>query len=211
MTIIYLTRHSIPDRTKVNKSGTDIEQNMSMELSDEGIKFARAFFKKDEFSGIKKVYTSSYTRAIETGKVFKDEIVIDNRFDERFAGKPDFVDEFLTKNSYYYRQMIDENYKFPDGESRKDIESRMYSALENILNSNDEKVLIISHGAAMTFLLMKFCNIEMTDIENRVRKIIYDDKVIFENNFNYLETFKLTFDGFKLINVESIGNINDVL
>ena len=58
---------------------------------------------------------------------------------------------------------------------------------------------------------MKYCNIEMTDIENRIRKIEYKNKIIFENNFNFLETFKLTFNEYELVNIECIGNINGII
>ena len=35
------------------------------------------------------------------------------------------------------------------------------------------------------------------------------NKIIFEDKFDYLETFKLTFKEKKLINIESVGNINE--
>ncbi len=61
----------------------------------------------------------------------------------------------------------------------------------------------------MTFLLMKFTDIEIIDINKKIRKIKFKNKIVFENKFDYLETFKLTFKEQELINIESVGNINE--
>jgi broad specificity phosphatase PhoE len=207
MTIIYLTRHTKPDKTKYKKSSNELEQNKTIELSEEGKIKAQEFFKKQEFQTIEKVYTSDYIRAQETGKIFKNKIIIDKRLGERIPGIPDTS---LTPSEYFNKQIKDKNFKFKNGESRKQIENRMYEAIKDIIKNNEnEKILVISHGAAITFLLMKFCNIEMTNIENKIRKITFKNRKIFEKNFDYLETFKLTFEKDKLINIESVGNINE--
>jgi len=86
----------------------------------------------------------------------------------------------------------------------------MYDALMDIVTKNQNKqTLVITHGTSMTFLLMKFTDIEITDINKKIRKIKYKNKIIFENKFDYLETFKLTFKEKELINIESVGNINE--
>lgn len=192
MTTIYLTRHSIPDKNQ--------------KLTREGVIKAIDFLKNNEFNDVSHIYTSNFDRTKETGLILNKGIIIDNRLGERIAGTPDTN---ITKNEYYYRQMIDENYKFPNGESRLEIQNRMYSSIMDIVKNNkDEKILVISHGAAMTFLLMKFCDVEMIDISNKIRRIEFNDKIIFENKFDYLETFKLTFDEYELVSIESVGNIN---
>ena len=145
-------------------------------------------------------------RAINTAKILDKPQIIDERLRERIGGIPDLS---ITPNEYFYRQMLDKDYKFKNGESRYEIESRMYNSLTDILESNaNKKVLVITHGTSMTFLLMKYCNVELTDINTKNRKITFNNKVIFDNRFDYLETFKLLFNGNNLINIESIGNIN---
>lgn len=208
MTVIYITRHTKPDKTKYKKTGNELEKNKLIELSQEGIKKAKEFFKKQEFKTIEQVYTSSYIRTIETAKLLEKPIIIDKRLGERIPGIPDTT---ITRNEYYYKQIKNENFKFKNGESRKEIETRMYECLTTILREN-KKTLIITHGACMTFLLMKFCDIEMTDIENKIRKITFKNKTIFENKFDYLETFKLTFnEKNELINIENIGGIYEII
>ena len=206
MTIIYLTRHTKPDKTKYKKSSNELEQNKTIELSEEGKIKAQEFFKQQEFKNIEKVYTSDYTRSQETGKLLNKPLIIDKRLGERISGIPD---SSLTPNEYFYKQIKDKNYKFKNGESRSEIETRMYESLIDIINDNQNKqTLIITHGTSMTFLLMKYCNIEIIDINKKIRQIKYNNKIIFENKFDYLETFKLTFDEYELINIENIGNIN---
>lgn len=207
MTIIYLTRHTKPDKTKYKKSSNELEQNKTIELSEEGKIKAQKFFKKQEFKTIEKIYTSDYIRAQETGKLLNKPITIDKRLGERISGIPDLS---LTPNEYFYKQIKDKNYKFRKGESRSEIETRMYDALMDIITKNQNKqTLVITHGTSMTFLLMKFTDIEITDINKKIRKIKYKNKIIFENKFDYLETFKLTFKEKELINIESVGNINE--
>ena len=192
MTTIFLTRHSIPSEDK--------------KITKEGEILAKKFFSNDEFKGVTRVYTSYSNRTIETGLLLSNNVVIDKRLGERVAGTPNTN---ISKNLYYYRQIVDENYKFPDGESRLEIQNRMYNSIMDIIDNNkDEKVLVVSHGAAMTFLLMKFCDVEMTDIENKIRRIEFNGKVVYEDRFDYLETFKLVFDENELVSIESVGNIN---
>ena len=86
----------------------------------------------------------------------------------------------------------------------------MYESLLNIIKNNkDKQTLIITHGTSMTFLLMKFTDIEIIDINKKIRKIKFKNKIVFENIFDYLETLKLTFKEQELINIESVGNINE--
>ena len=46
MTIIYLTRHTKPDKTKYKKTPNELEQNKTIELSEEGKIKAHELFKK---------------------------------------------------------------------------------------------------------------------------------------------------------------------
>lgn len=201
MKVVYITRHTKPDKTKYIKSDNELEQNKSIELSEQGIKDAKNFFKKKEFNDIQNIYCSDYKRSYETGELSDKNVIIDKRLGERITGTPDYS---LTPNEYFYKQVLDENYKFINGESKKEIQNRMYNALIDILNK-ESKTIIISHGTSMTFLLMKLCNVEITNIENKIRKISFNNKIIFEDKFNFLQTFKLVFnDDNKLIKIESL-------
>jgi len=190
--VIYLIRHSETEKNIKGIDKNNPNENKKIKLTHKGLLDAKKYFKNEIFKNIEKVYCSDYVRSYETGKLLKDEIIIDSRFCERISGKPDFL---YTPNYYFYKQIMDENYKFENGESRKEITNRMYEGLMDILNDTQTKeVAIISHGVAMTFLIMKFCELEIVDTENKIRRIKFNDKVIFNDKFNYLETFKLVFN-----------------
>ena len=161
------------EEEKWKKSENELERNKSIELSEYGIENAKEFFDCIEFSGVDNVYCSDYVRSYKTGKLLNKNVVIDSRLGERISGIPDLS---ITPNEYFYKQVIDENYKFECGESKKEITERMYEALIDIIGSNiGKKVLIVSHGTSMTFLLMKLCDLKITDIKNKIRKITFND------------------------------------
>lgn len=207
-TIVYLIRHTKPDKFRYKKSDNELLQNKSIELSEYGIEKAKEFFDCFEFCDVDNVYCSDYVRSYETGKLLNKNVVIDSRLGERISGIPDLS---ITPNEYFYKQVLDENYKFECGESKKEITERMYESLIDIISSNKgKKSLIVSHGTSMTFLLMKLCDLKITNIKNKIRKITFNNKVIFEDKFHFLEAFKLTFDeDNKLIDIISIGGINE--
>lgn len=201
MKIIYILRHSKPN------FNSKIEENKLISLSDEGILLAKQYLGKDIFKNVNHVYCSDYRRSYETGYQSNKKIIIDKRLGERIAGIVDNIS--LTPLQYFYKQVDDGNYSFKNGETRKQIEQRMYNALMDIVSDNDSSI-IITHGTSLTFLLMKLCKVEFPNNDKKIRKIIFNDRVIFNNTFNYLETFKLTFGGDKLINIESVGNYEDM-
>ena len=42
---------------------------------------------------------------------------------------------------------------FPDAESDRDLWNRLYKFYEQMISSNDEKIIIVSHGGALSFLI----------------------------------------------------------
>lgn len=78
-------------------------------------------------------------------------------------------------NSFTTEQLLDESLKNVNGESRKEVNERMFRALNEILKDcHGKKVAIVSHGAAIKFLLMNWCNL------NDDYKLIFDEKNIIE-------------------------------
>ena len=100
------------------------------------------------------------------------------------------------------KQFLDENYKIGNGESQKEVSNRMYSTIMKILDENKNKrIAIISHATAISYLLKKWCNIQVID-----DKFIYsfNNNVLLDGNFDYCETFKLEFDNNNLISIQNI-------
>lgn len=87
-----------------------------------------------------------------------------------------------------------------EGESMIDTQNRIYSALENILSkSANDKIAIVSRGAAIKFLFMKWCSLDKNC------NITFKGKIIAKEKLNSPHVFKLEFNGLKLINITMIN------
>lgn len=206
MTTIYLVRHS--KTLKVNDSYTNDSlqiQNEKKILSSEGEALAEKHFSNRIFNNIDCVYSSNYIRAISTAKYVAEknniEINIIDDLGERKFGINTW-DEL--PNNFERKQFLDEDYKIVGGESQREVRKRMKSAIMQILNENQEKkIVIVSHGTAISFLLKEWCDIELVEEKLQYN---FNGKNIFNGYLNYCETFKLEFDND--YNLISIKNIN---
>lgn len=143
-----------------------------------------------EFENIDIVWSSNYVRAMSTAKyiAYRNNIKvnIDERFNERIHG----VDKWEElPNNFEVNQFNDENYKVGYGESQKEVQTRMYEALIELIKENKgKKIAIVSHSTAMAFLLKMFGDIQYDGDYQ------FNGKKYFDGKWNYLETFKLEFD-----------------
>ena len=211
-TTIYLVRHSkkfdmdnsinfigeLPDRQIIT------ERNI---LSIEGEEKIKKIAESEELKNIDVVYSSFYSRAMATAKYFLksnkiDCLNIDVRLNERKWGHPD-----LEKHPNYMKEQYeDENLKNEIGESAKEVRTRMYEAYKEIIDKNKEKrIIIVSHGAAITFLLMKWCKVTYNE-ESKSKKIEFGDKIILNRKYKEPEIFKIVID--ENNNVKTIENID---
>ncbi len=205
MTTIYLIRHSKPLKVNNEYTKDDLQtQNEKKILSFDGEKIAQARFESCIFDDVDCVYSSNYIRAISTAKYVAEknnlEINIVDELGERKFGISSWSE--LPEN-FERKQFLDENYKIGNGENQKQVSERMYSAITKILDANkNKKVVIISHATAISYLLKKWCNIEIVD--NKLR-YLFNGKILLDGYFNYWETFKLVFDdNNNLINIDNI-------
>lgn len=205
MTTIYLIRHSKPMKVNNTFNSDSLQiQNEKSSLSIEGEQIAQNKLSKKEFDNINILYSSNYVRTIQTAKYLsiKNDIeinVISDLGERRFG-----IDSWNElPGNFERKQFLDENYKLNNGENQKEVRDRMYSVIMKILNEYpDKRIAIVSHGTAISYLLKKWCEIDIFD--NKLR-YSFKKKMIFEGYFNYCETFKLEFDNEnKLINIESI-------
>ena len=206
MTIVYLVRHSKPLQVNNNYTKDSIQiQNEKKILSSEGEALAEKHFSNEIFNNIDCVYSSNYIRAISTAKYVAEknniEINIIDDLGERKFGINTW-DEL--PNNFERKQFLDEDYKIVGGESQREVRKRMKSAIMQILNENREKkIVIVSHGTAISFLLKEWCDIELVEEKLQYN---FNGKNIFNGYLNYCETFKLEFDND--YNLISIKNIN---
>ena len=82
------------------------------------------------------------------------------------------------QNAFTIEQLLDEKLKNVDGESRIEVTNRMEKAFNRVLSENLEKnIAIVSHGASIKFLLMKWCKLNINnqlEFKNKVEIILYN-------------------------------------
>ena len=213
MTTVYLIRHSVKfDPKCIDIYNTDDNKQTKTEkkmLSVEGEKRAELLSEEDEFKDIDLVYSSDYVRAMQTAKYFlKDglKLNIDKRFNERTLG---IVDKEKHPN-YFCEQYLDERLKMPEGESQEEVRKRITEAFYEVVNNNkDKRIIIVSHGTAISFLLMNWC--KLLDVKpNLLRKLEFNNKIVIDRVYKAPEVFKVTLDNDKIIDIENLEfeNIN---
>ncbi len=203
-TTIYLIRHSEPfkvHRGSIRTNESILLENEKSPLSIHGEKMSEEFASNEEFKNLDLVYSSNYVRAMSTAKYFASvndlKVNIDDRFNERIHG----IDSWSElPSNFETNQFEEENYKVGFGESQKEVQSRMYEALCEIINCHQGKrIAIISHSTAMAFLLKKWCDIYYD------KAYSFRGRNFFDGKWKYLETFKLIFnENNELINIQNI-------
>ena len=86
-------------------------------------------------------------------------------------------------------QFQDENYKIGNGESQKETKERMKKIINRFLNTyKNQKVLVVGHATAITYLLKEWCEIDY------LGSYKFHGEEFFDGNWGYCETFKLIFN-----------------
>lgn len=205
MTTIYLIRHSVrmPQNQieSYNTIQNELIKNEKIILSIEGEKRAEILSKEKELQNIDVVYSSNCVRALQTAKYIMEsqnlKVNIDERLDERVVGIPNDKEH----PNWFEEQYYDENYKTVNGESQKEVRNRFDEVIKIILEKyKDKRIAVFSHGYAITFYLLKYC--ELVNIEDKRLKIKFKNKIIYDNRINAPEVFKLTFNDKDIINIE---------
>ena len=207
MTIVYLIRHSLKiGKNIIDYSNEKLDNNQSFKaqiiLSCEGEKRAERLSNVNEFQDIDIIYSSNNVRTIQTAKYLAEkknlQIHIDSRFNERNLG-------INGNDELYINQYWDDELKAENGENKREITTRMFEAFQDVVNKNkNKKIAIFSHGASMSFLLMKWCKLENITMNKR-KTLSFNGKIIYDKIFDAPEAFKILLDDDnKIINVENI-------
>lgn len=205
-TIIYLIRHSEPLNLKKSIYNVIEEEQISNEkqpLSIDGEKKSKKLSQLKELQKIDVLWSSQYTRAISTAKYIAAENNIDINIDERFGErKTGIVESNETNRDYWLIQLYNPKFKGKYGENQEEVRNRMYDALKFILDENGgQTIAIVSHATAITFLLMKWCELKDAKLEDKKRCLYLNDKQVINDSFKTPEIFKLTFDADTLIDI----------
>lgn len=203
MTTIYLMRHSIALKNINNDYNNESLQlqNEKMPLSIEGEELASNISKEEELQSIDVVISSNYVRTMATAKYISNAnnvtLIVNSAFGERKFGINSW-DELPS--GFGLRQNNDENYKVGDGESQKEVRERVYKALIDVIDKyKDKRVVIVTHGSAILWLLKQWCDVNLVD-----KYVMFNGKIILEDNVFNCTTFKLEFDDNKLVNIDKV-------
>jgi alpha-ribazole phosphatase len=156
---IILVRHG---QTNTNIKGIIHAVKDEELLNIEGIKQMKKTAEKLKSFLPVKVYTSKEKRTIQSGEVIGRELGIPietlDEIGERnwgnFTGKPwQEVEKILSSMT------LDERYSYipANGESWKQVESRLIKAITEILSQNkDDTIVVVSHGGVIRILMPYF-------------------------------------------------------
>ena len=207
MTVVYISRHSEPYRKIGTYNTNELEQikNEKYILSINGENRARKLSELPELNDIDILYSSNYVRAMSTAKYIAEKnniaLNVDARLGERKFGVNDISE--LPKN-FGEEQFKNMDYKLPNGESLNEVSKRINEVLLEILHNNStKKIMIISHGTALTAMLSKWCKIKLNE-ERKLIEIYFKNSLIFDGNWQAPELFRLEFENDELINIENI-------
>jgi len=204
-TVVYLVRHAdtIDEKGIRNTAETSQMINEKEILSIKGEADSKKLSQNEELKNIDMIWCSSYVRAKQTAKYISGEnnllINLDDRLNERKLGNLKELAMFMNNKETRdpsQEQLLYPKFKTSDGESAEDTNKRMTEFLNEILKKYKEKrIVIVSHGGAIKFLLLNWCQI------NKDIKLVYKSKVL---NITSPCILKLTFNNKELINLKQI-------
>jgi 2,3-bisphosphoglycerate-dependent phosphoglycerate mutase len=203
MKTIYFLSNNLVSNVNIiyPKNTTFNEVREKTMLSIKGEETAKKIAENKELSNIEVIFSSPYYSSLDVSKYvasIKDlDIIIDNNLSERIVG--------VGANEYRFLKGMQEhdfNYKLNNGESLNDVMGRMLTFLRELLKSDYENVLVVTHNVALLSLMLRWCN-KNFNLEDRLI-LDYKDDVIFDGAFHEIDLIKMEFDEKKLMNIERI-------
>lgn len=176
ITNVYFVRHA--------ESDYSVHEDKVRPLTKKGqldtIKIIDYFKDKD----INVIASSPYKRAIDTIKPFADvkgiKIKLIDNFRERKISSG-WIEDF---NKFSRMQWEDFTYKLTDGECLRDVQKRNISALEEIIDCNKGKNIVVgSHGTALCTVINHFDSTYGYDDFESIKNVMpWIIKLVFEEN-----------------------------
>ena len=157
----YIFRHG---ETDYNLEKRWQGQGVDAELNKTGLKQAELLAEKMKDLGIEKIYSSPLKRAIQTAQIVSkticSSIEIIPELTESSLGICEGMKREDAKNKYpkiwdiWYGENTDMNIRWPEGESKQEIQDRMFRAFDKMLISKESVIGVASHGGAMRYFLL---------------------------------------------------------
>ena len=203
-TIIYLVKHADELKETGIKNTNDTTQLMNEKyiLSVKGEEQSKKLSENPELDNIDVLWSSSYVRAKATAKyiAYKNniDINIDSNLNERKLGNLEDLSEWMKNKTIGVVEayLQDKKWKAKEGESCEEATKRVTEFVQKILKENmGKRIVLVSHGALITFLLTNWCTLD------KEMKLLFNNKII---EIKEPSITKMTFEKQKLISIDSI-------
>ncbi|MCK4794402.1 MAG: histidine phosphatase family protein [Desulfobacteraceae bacterium] len=144
-TELYFVRHAASD--------ISVKDERTRPLSGQGKKDAQKLLQIFKHVKIDHIYSSPYTRSIDTVKYLAEShgktIITCENLRERTIGR--WIDDFP---SYAYTQWKDFHYRIEHGESLYDVQARNIAEVQHLLDEHENSTIVIgTHGTALGTIL----------------------------------------------------------
>lgn len=208
MKTIYLIRHSAPFIGIENYDDYENvlwdDYNRNMILSSEGEENAKKLCKLDELNNLDAVYAADSFRAIGTAKYVAElnnlKIRLDKKINERNLGVKTISQ--LPKN-YTLDSFSNKVYKISTGESLNEVDYRFNLFLNEILNSNDDRIGLFIHGIIMMSFLQNNTDFSF---DGKNMRLLFNNKEIYNDKMKNPMVFKIYFEDNNIVNIEYINS-----
>ena len=179
------------------------DYNRNMILSAEGEKRAEGLCNIEELDNVDRIFTSNSVRAIATAKYLAEKnnikIELDKRIDERIFGVETLND--LPKD-FNKLSFDNKDFKMKSGESFNEVDSRFINFINDLLEQDSNKNVLVIHGLILLSYLETICDFSF---DGNVFDIKYKNKVIIDGNPKSSSVYKITYNNNKeVIDVELV-------
>lgn len=204
-TIIYLIRHAetVDENEIRNTDETFQDINENEILSIQGESDAKRLSENDELRNLDIIWSSPYVRAKSTAKYISNQnnlqYNLDKRLCERKLGNVEDLAQFMKDKESRdpsREQLAFPEFKTSNGESAIETKIRMNDFVEEVLeNYEGKRIAVISHGGAIKFYLLNYCEVnEKLNLEYKGKELDIKSPCL----------LKLIFNGNKLVKLEQV-------
>lgn len=161
--VFYIFRHG---ETDYNKERRWQGCGVNLDLNENGRRQAYELAQRLKGKGLQIIYSSPLKRALQTAEIIAAEIGVRVEaipaLREGCLGETEGMLKSEVEVKYpeifaeWYSDKNDMNIAFPGGETKNQIQQRMYAAVEPLLETKEAIIGISSHSAAIRYFLMKF-------------------------------------------------------
>jgi len=168
---IYLIRHGESEWNILRK----IQGHKDIPLTDRGIKQANLIANRLVYEDIDIIYSSDLKRACDTARTIGNKIGLEPNLRKEFREINFGAWEGLSNDTIgsEYREEIHlwrkepEKLKITGGETLKEVQIRALRELENIINTNQDKnILIVSHGVTLKTMILGILDMDLFYFKN---------------------------------------------